>query len=158
MQIPILSGLLLGATNDRWGSPPDIASGIVLSIESRLRLRSLHQYVESCRQALDGLQRDLVLYESSSEGSAHLQRASERLEWFCIEADSWGFNALYEIAFSLQMLLLNSGGYAQSTGFWESLQRGLGMLSVLLEQCEQDFHWRLAIADTLDCINQASGH
>jgi hypothetical protein len=115
----------------------------------------LYQYLDSCRSALDEIERDLCL-KGNSEGSADLQRASERLRRFCEEADSWAFNTLYEIALGLQMLLLNSGSRIQSRNFWEALQRGLAVLTALLEQCERDFFWRLAIADTLDCLNQAA--
>jgi hypothetical protein len=158
MQIPIIHDLQAGTTSDHLGAPTEIPPGMVLSTESQLKLRSLCQYVDFCRQMLDQIQQDLLLYESSPDGSVHLQRASERLGRLCVEADSWGFNAPYEISFGLQMLLLNSGGRVQSNGFWEALQRGLGMLSALLEQCERDFRWRLATADTLDCIAAAAGN
>jgi hypothetical protein len=157
MQIPILSEVLAGTTTERAGAPHKFPSGVVLSIQSQMKLRTLYQYVDSCRETLDEIQQDLVLYESGADGLVHLQRASGRLGSFCIEADSWGFHALYEIAHRLQMLLMNAGGLVYSNGFWEALQKGLAMLSALLEQCERDFRLRLAAADTLDAINQASG-
>jgi hypothetical protein len=132
--------------------------GSTLSIESQLKLRELYEYVEISRAILVGIQTDLSLAKSNSEDPTHLQRASERLESFCIEADSWGFNSLYEIGLGLQMLLINSGNQVQSDAFWDTISRGLAMLSALLDQCEMDFRWRLAIADMLDSINQVSGN
>jgi hypothetical protein len=144
MHIPVIPDLLKLETRDRRSIPSP------MSIESQLKLRSLYEYLDFCRQALDEIQRDIV--------SRHLPQASERLEKFCVEADSWGFDALYEIALSLQVLLLNASGHIQGNGISEALRRGLEMLSALLEQCERDFCYRLATADTLDCINEASGN
>jgi hypothetical protein len=132
--------------------------GSTLSIESQLKLRELYEYLEISRAILVEIQTDLSLLESNPEDPVNLQRASERLESFCIEADSWGFNSLYEIGLGLQMLLINSGNHIQSDAVWDTLNRGLAMLSALLEQCEEDFRWRLAIADMLDSINQVSGN
>jgi hypothetical protein len=151
MQIPVITNLPAASANERGAVPP------LLSVDSQLKLRGLYEYLDLSRQTLDMIRRDLVLRESGADGFERLHRASERLERFCVEADSWGFNALYEIALSLQMLLLNAGGRIRDNGFWEALQQGLGMLSALLEQCERDFRWRLATADTLDCLNKASG-
>ena len=132
--------------------------GSTLSIESQLKLRELYEYLEISRAILVEIQTDLSLLESNPEDPVNLQRASERLESFCIEADSWGFNSLYEIGLGLQMLLINSGNHIQSDAVWDTINRGLAMLSALLEQCEEDFRWRLAIADMLDSINQVSGN
>ena len=133
-----------------------VPSGQTLSIESQMKLRELYQYVEVCRTILGEIQTELSLFESGPENSAPLQRASELLESFCIEADSWGFNSLYEIGLGLQMLLISSGTRAQSDVYWDTLNRGLALLSALLEQCETDFRWRLAIADMLDSISQVN--
>jgi hypothetical protein len=135
-----------------------VPPGSTLSIESQLKLRELYEYLEISRTILVEIQTDLSLLESNPEDPVNLQRASERLESFCIEADSWGFNSLYEIGLGLQMLLINSGNHIQSDAVWDTLNRGLAMLSALLEQCEEDFRWRLAIADMLDSINQVSGN
>ena len=133
-----------------------VHSGSTLTVESQLKLRELYEYLEISRAILAEIQTDLSLLESNPEDPVNLQRASERLESFCIEADSWGFNSLYEIGLGLQMLLINSGNHIQSDAVWDTLNRGLAMLSALLEQCEEDFRWRLAIADMLDSINQVS--
>jgi hypothetical protein len=126
----------------------------VLSIEAQLKLRELHQYVESCRSILDEIGRDLAVVESSPGDCVSLQKVSERLKKLCLEADSWGFSALYQVGTGLQVILLDSGGRIQEQAFWNMLNRGLAMLSALLEQCESDFRWRLAVADTLDSIDQ----
>ncbi|MBN1567554.1 MAG: hypothetical protein JXA73_06885 [Acidobacteria bacterium] len=141
----------------RLGSRVDFDHrGATLSIESQLKLRELYNYIEVYQAVLREIKTDLFLFESNSENVASLQRASEMLEEFCIEADSWGFNSLYEIGLSLQMLLINSQNRIQNGVFWDTLKRGLAMLSDLLEQCEIDFRWRLAVADMLDSLNQVS--
>ena len=155
MQIPVMPDRLAGTTGERGsvGIPPDVS----LSIESQLKLRSLYDYIDFCRSTLDEIERDLLHVEfGAPDASRRLKKVAKKLSRFGVEADSWGFSALYEIALGLQMLLLNSGGRVQSDGIWEALQRGLKMLSALLEQCERDFCWRLATADTLDCLNRAS--
>jgi len=153
--MPISSDLTPDLKHERGYPFAEIQSGSALSRKSRLKLPGLYRYLDSCRSALDEIEHDLCL-KGESECSADLQRASERLGKFCVEADSWAFNALYEIAFGLQILLLNSDSRIQGGNFWEALQRGLADLVALLEQCERDFLWRLAIADTLDHLNQVA--
>jgi hypothetical protein len=139
-----------------------IQPGVVLSFESQLKLRAIYDYVEACQLTLNEIRVDLALDDFSPEGvlqqndSMNLQRASEKLESFCVDADSWGFSALYEIALGLRMLLMNSGSRIKGDDFRKLLQHALSLLSALLEQCERDFYWRLAIADMLDCFEQAS--
>jgi hypothetical protein len=130
--------------------------GLALSLESQIKLRALYEYVESCRETLKEIHTELSQFEANPACLQYPKRASERLEAICIEADSWGFNALYEIALGLQVLLLDSTSRIPGVRFWEALNRGLAMLSALLEQCERDFHWRLAIAEVLDCFHQAA--
>jgi hypothetical protein len=143
MQTLLISELQRSVTSKSGTPPPEI------SVEAQLRLRSLYEYLDFCRQTLDEIPQDIA--------STDILRATERLERFCIEADSWGFDALYEIGLGLQMLLLNAGGRVHSHSFRDALRRGLSTLSALLEQCENDFRRRLATADTLDAISQASG-
>ena len=152
MQVPVIPEGLAGRAGDREDAA--VTQGVSLSLESQLKLRSFYEYVDSCRDTLREIERDLMLAEA--EGFGRLQSATEKIEKFCIDADSWGFNELYEIALSLQMLLLNAGGRIRINGSWEAMQRGLGMLAALLEQCEREFRLRLATADTLDCINHAT--
>jgi len=158
MQLPIgpnpKSDLRFAMERQSPYPPPELA----LSVESQLKLKELYQYVDICRTILGDVRASLSLYETGSEDTSPLQRASELLESFCFEADSWGFNSLYEIGLGLQMLLINPGPRVQTEAFWHTINRGLGLLSALLEQCEADFRWRLAIADMLDSINQVARH
>jgi hypothetical protein len=125
-----------------------------LSIESQLTLRELYEYMENSRTILKEIREDLSSLKSDPDGSLNRQKASERLARFCTEADSWGFDELYEVGMGLQMLLLNSGGRIESSGM-EALDRGQAMLLALLERCENDFRRRLALADALDCFDRA---
>ena len=138
--------------DSRIPTPPP---GPILSIESQLQLRALYEYMDACRMTLSTIRMDLSLLESHPGSSSYIKRASEHLGNLCIEADSWGFDSLYEVALSLQMLLLDSGGQEQNDDFREALKRGMMTLAGLVEKCESDFRWRLAIADTLDCIKSA---
>jgi hypothetical protein len=122
------------------------ASEPALSLESQLKLRELYEFVENSSNILNDIRDEL--------SSLNLQRASERLEKLCLEADSWGFNSIYEVGQGLQMLLLNSNGHVPTPNFRETLDRGLATLSGLLDQCENDFRWRLATVDTLDDFNK----
>ncbi len=126
-----------------------------LSLESQMKLRALYEYLETSRASLKEIYSELSLFEATSGCSPYAKRICERLENFCIEADSWGFNALYEIGLGLQVLLLNSNGRVQNSNFWDAINRGLAMLSALLDECESDFRRRLAVADMLECISRA---
>jgi len=127
----------------------------IANIEFQLKLKSLYAFLDSCHSVLGEIRRYFFAYESTADISA-LRKAADRLEGFCSEADSWGFEALFEVAKGIQLLLMNSENRTPSQSFNEALTRGLNMLSVLLHQCESDFQWRLAVADTLDCLSQAS--
>ncbi len=134
----------------------DVQSGFLLSIESQLKLRNLYEYLDSCRAAVDEIRRDLCLSVLEQECVVDFQRASARLEKFYVDADSWGFDSLYEVALGLQMLLLNSAGRTQHDSVRDALRRGLAMVPPLLQQCERDFCWRLAVTDLLDSFGDAS--
>jgi hypothetical protein len=126
-----------------------------LSLESQLKLRSLYEYIDNSRIILDEIQRILAVGTSGFATSPNLNRAAEKLEVFCFEADSWGFDDIFDVAQGLKMLLLSSIDRTRTNGIRDALNRGLAMLLALLSQCESDFCWRLATADTLNCINQA---
>ena len=126
-------------------------------IEFQLRLKSLYEYLDSCHMILDQIQSDLSEYYANPANDVYLRRAAERLGKLCIDADSWGFDAVYEVAHGVQMLLLNLGERSPGEAFRDALTRGLNLLSALLQQCEIDFQWRMAVANTLEYINQA-GH
>jgi hypothetical protein len=135
---------------DRFIVPP---SGLTLSIESKIRMKALYDYVDTCRTALDEIRTDFSLLEPNP-GCPASQRASERLQKFSMEADSWQFDSIGEISRALQMLIMESRGREWGDNFWKALNGGLTMLSALLGQCEREFRWRLAVADTLDRIDQ----
>ena len=156
MRMPVNSDSIPEGRQEGRGAIAAPQAGIPLSLESQLELRALFDYVESCRKALRDIEKDLSLLETYPGSSLYWKRAAERLESFCIESDSWGFDSLYEISLSLQLLLLESESRVRRADFWEALRRGLAVLSALLDQCENDFRRRLAIADTLDCINHAA--
>ena len=156
MQVPFGLELIAGRNPEVVGRAILEQSAHVLSIEAQIRLRELYEYVENGRRILSEINEDLEHFESHPEDEAHLHEASGRLEKFCLEADSWGFSALYQIGMGVQVLLLDFGNRIQNNVFWNTMSRGLAMLSVLLEQCENDYRWRLAVAETLDSIDRVS--
>jgi len=156
MQVPLGLERIAGRNPDVVGRAILEQSGHVLSLEAQIRLRELYEYVENSRTILSEVNEDLGLFESHPEDVLHLHKASERLEQFCLEADGWGFSALYQIGMAVQVLLLDFGNRLQDNVFWNTMSRGLAMLSVLLEQCENDYRWRLAVAETLDSIDQVT--
>ena len=157
MQVPIS---ILGLTHELRNPAAAIQPGVVLSFESQLKLRSLHQYIDDCRIALSEIRADLSLDGFTAEGAVNrpfgFQRASERLGKLCMETDNWGFDALYEVALRLQMLLMNGSGRIRSGEFCEILHRGLTLLSALLDECERDFCFRLAASDLFDSLDEAA--
>ena len=128
-----------------------------VDVEFRLKLKSLYEFLDSCHMIVDQIQNDFSEYYANPANAVYLKHAAERLGKLCIEADSWGFDAVYEVAHGVQMLLLNSSERSPDEDFREALTRGLNLLSALLQQCESDFQWRMAIADTLEYINRV-GH
>jgi hypothetical protein len=133
-----------------------VQPGQVLSIESQLKLRELFEFIDTSRAALNDIRRDLSFFPSPSKDSCNLQKISVQLGHFCTEADNWGFDALYQVGLRLQMALLNCSGRLHEDILWNTLNRALAMLLTLLDQCESDFRWRLAIADMLDSLDQLS--
>ena len=156
MNLPFGLELLEGANPEVAATAVLDQSGRVLSIEAQIRLHELFEYVETSRGILREISGDLVLAESDSANCSVLRTASERLERFCLEADSWGFGSLYEVGMGVQVLLIDFGGRIRNPRVRDTLHRGLAMLSALLDQCESDYRWRLAVAETLDCIDEAS--
>ncbi len=151
MQTPIRPELVFGGRHEdgRFAFAPSVAP---LSVESQLKLRALYEYIETCRTAINDIRKNLSLLKMYPECSEYSKKASEQLGRLCMEADSWGFDAFYQISIGMQMLLLDSSHGYQKEAFWNALNRGWSMLWDLLEQCESDFRWRLAIADTLDIL------
>jgi len=156
MQVPLGPDSTPSKTQESGSRIPIGLSSAALSVESQIKVRELYKYVEASRAALKEVHGYLVLFKANPECFQYPKRASERLEGFCIEADSWGFEGLYEIGLGLQVLLLDAHRRARSHRFWEALDRGLSMLVSLLEQCERDFLRRLAVADVVDFIKHTA--
>jgi hypothetical protein len=154
MQLPFGPNPTVDKRREVIGRSVFVQPGQVLSIESQLKLRELYEFIETSRAALNDIRKDLAFFPSGPEDSGSLQKISQRLGRFCTDADSWGFDAMYEIGMRLHELLLNCGSRLREDVFWNTLNRALSMLSALLEQCENDFRWRLAIADALDSLDQ----
>jgi hypothetical protein len=133
----------------------DPASASALSLESQLRLREFYEYIDNSRTILNEIREELSSLKSNSDDCLNCQKTSERLARFCTEADSWGFNDLYEVGMGIQIFLLNSGGSIQNGRGIETLNRGLTRLSELLHRCENEYRWRLSIADTQDSFDRA---
>lgn len=155
MSLPLSSDSAPSGGHELENRGPTPPPGPVLSIESQLQLRALYEFMDACRVTLSNIRMDLSLLESHPGSATYVKRVSEHLGSLCIEADSWGFDSLYEIALSLQMLLIEFGSQDQDNDFREAIKRGMTTLSGLVEKCENDFRWRLAVDDTLNCIRRA---
>jgi len=80
---------------------------------------------------------------------------AKQLGCFCLEADSWGFQSLYDVAFTLQTALIDSGSRDWNNGMREAFDRGLDTLSALVERCETDVRWDYALNETLERLRHA---
>jgi hypothetical protein len=149
----IANDLQFGNRQDKGDRTIAPTSVLTLSIESQIRLRAIYDYVDECRTALEDIKTDFSLLEPNPGCTASL-RVSERLQKFCIEADSWGFESLCDISRALQMLVIESRGCMWGDDFRKALNGGLAILAALLEECECEFRLRLAAADMLDRINR----
>lgn len=121
-----------------------------------VQLRSLLQYIENSRAILNEIETDFSLSQAHSGDSIILQRAAKRLAGFCMDADRWGFDTMYKIAFGLQELIEKSLARAKNNCFWETLNRGISLLSSMVNRCEYDYRQRLAVADVLDSFDRAA--
>jgi hypothetical protein len=128
-------------------------SGLTLSFEAQRQQRSLREYIDYCHTVLDEIRQDLNHFEMHSGNPAILSRAAKNLGRFCLDADSWGFNSLYDVALALQTILLKSGKGFWDNPSWEVIKKGLFILSTLVEQCETDIHRRSAVNETLECLH-----
>jgi hypothetical protein len=127
-----------------------------VSIESQLKLRSLYEFVDAGQATLKEIRAHLSLFKSNPGDSASLKRAFMQLNRLCIEVDSWGFDELYKVAHALQRLLMDSEHRTYGRPFWEAFFGGLDMLSALLEQCESNFRWGVAIDEQLACLEPSN--
>ena len=118
------------------------------SFVSQFHLRALYAYLDSCRATLDEIRADLSFNFAADAGARQpLQRAVERLGGFCMDADSWGFDELYKAAIKLQVQLMDFGSQARGDDYWDSLRRGLSLMAVLLDQCDNEYRRRLMISE-----------
>lgn len=150
MQMPIHPEPILNSLGENGNPDLHLPPRLVLSFESQMKLRGLYEFVDAGHCVTDEVRRNLSLDD--------LHKATEGLGKICIEADSWGFDDLYEVAQGLQILLLKCGDRIGSDALRELLDRGLTLLSALLGQCERDLYWRLAIADLLESLDHAAHH
>ena len=115
------------------------------SAAAPLEFRALYAFIDESRIALGEIRKDLSLDGSDLGGavdrSPGVRRALQKLGRFCVEADSWGFGDLYELALRLQIYILNSGGRIAAHDFREAIERMLTTLSALLgESVGHEFH------------------
>ena len=135
---------------------PSVRSAPAVSVESQLKLRSLYEFVDAGQTALKEIRADLTVFKADPDESARFKGAFERLNRFCLEVDSWGFDEPYRVAHALQRLLMDSEHRTYGRPFWEAFFCGLDMLSALLEQCESNFRWGSAIDDMLARLEPAN--
>jgi hypothetical protein len=126
-------------------SPNPIRSELRLSFESQLQLKPLHSYMDQCRSVLNEIYADIDRFKTDPGNQAILSSITKRLGSFCIDADSWGFNPLYDSAFRLQSLFLEWSGRVWSNRLWKALKREMARVFFQVERCESDFRRRLAV-------------
>jgi hypothetical protein len=114
------------------------------------RLQLLHKYLENCQVTLNAIRTDFNVSQSNPENPTSLQQAAQRLAELCTDTDGWGFDMIYRVAFNLQVLLIDSLTRIHDDPFWKTLDKGLELLTILINQCEVDFHQRLVANDVLD--------
>lgn len=155
MQVPVSTD---PRPDKRYGANSRAAyqaqAGQVLSMESQLRLRALYECIDGGRADLDAIRADLSLFDPQTGNLEPLRRAARRLGGFSLEADSWGFDSLYDVASRLQILLMEFGG-RPGVGFWNSVKGALDMMARILDQCESDYRLRLEVADMLERLDEA---
>lgn len=159
MQVPINPEVMLRkiykgspfpayANNSRRQAP----LGFSLSFESQLKLNSLHEFAGRCRLVLSEIHKDFDDLKMDPQNPDILSNATKRLGDFCLEFDSWGFHLLYDVAFALQRILMESGYRIGSHRLCNAYSKGLAILSTLVEECEADYRKKLAVEDLLACL------
>ena len=148
MRVPISHGSIIDAglkydffLDHECHSSVSDYSGSIMSFYTQKQLRVLREYADYCRTALDEIREDLNRCEMDSGDSALLYETAKKLGRFCMDADSWGFDSLYDTGLDLQTILLKSGDQVLDESFWRSINDGLTMLSVLVEKYEADIDW-----------------
>ena len=123
--------------------------GFALSFESQLRLNSLREFADHCRLVLGEIYKDFDDFKMDPQNPDILSNTANRLGDICMESDFRGFNLLYDVAFALQRILLESGYRIGSPRLWNAFSKGLVILSALVEECEVDYRRELAVDDFL---------
>lgn len=132
-----------------------IRPGSALPFQFQKQLKSLREYVNECRSALNGIQKDFEHFKLDPDNPSILSGMAKQLGRFSLEADSWGFQSLNELTLALQKVLLDSVGRDWNNGLSEAFEKGLDFLSALVERCETDFCWDYALNETLECLSRA---
>lgn len=117
------------------------SSGSILSFYTQKQLRVLREHADYCRTVLAEIREDLNRCEMDSGDSTLLYNTAKKLGRFCLDADSWGFDSLYDTGLALQTILLKSGERVRDESFWRSVNNGLTMLSILVEKHENEIDW-----------------
>jgi hypothetical protein len=136
----IISGLDFAGSSSK-----PACSELSLDFKSQFLMKPFRQYVGHCRSVLNDICTDIDRLEEHPGDVNTVSSITKQLGSFCMDADSWGLHSLYDIAFRLQALFLNSGSFAWSDQWWKSLKRKLAMLYFLLDQCEADYRRRLLV-------------
>ncbi len=121
-----------------------------------MELRSLQSYVSACREAIRSIRVEIERFSGSERDHEILARIRRRLVKICRDADSHQFDDLYQIALAIQkqLLDLDHGIQKWSVDLASAIDDGLAMLSVLLEECEDEFRRRLKVSDVLKQLSQ----
>lgn len=132
-----------------------IRPGSALPFQLQLQLKSLREYVNDCRSTLNDIHNDFEHFKMDPDNPFLLSGISKQLGRFCLEADSWEFHSLYNVAFALQMMILQYGGRNWSHRLCEAFDVGLDTLLDLIERCETDLRWEVALNETFECLSHA---
>ena len=122
------------------------------SLDSQLKLKALYSYIDACDGIIQEMRTDIGLLKGDVADLEILKRVAEKLGKFCLDADGWGFEELYRVAFDMQHQLINldSGKQKWSNRATAILDQKLTMMSKMLRECENDYHKRLAISGLLN--------
>jgi hypothetical protein len=122
------------------------------SLDSQLKLKALYSYIDACDGIIQEMRTDIGLLKGHADDHEILKRVTEKLGKICLDADGWGFEELYRVAFDMQhqLIILDSGKQEWSNRATAILDQKLTMMSKMLRECENDYHKRLAISGLLN--------
>jgi hypothetical protein len=126
------------------------------SVDAQIELHSLHNYVDSCQESIRDIRMEIEFLSGQASNNEILVRIGKKLGKICLDTDGWQFDDLYQIACAVQRQLLDLELGIQKWGgpLAKAIDEGLTMLSVLLEECENDFLRRLSVNDFLMHLSQ----